>query len=83
MIPNDLDRRFSALPVPDVAAAAAARILRRGQAVLARERLLAAHPRRAAAIRAWDSVLEPALATGAVAVYLGWMVLTVRPLLPM
>jgi len=81
MIPDDLDRRLSGLPPLDATPAAAARILRRGQAVLARERLLAATPRRAAMVRAWDVVLEPALASGAVAVYLGWMVLTVRGLL--
>ncbi len=82
MTPHDLDRRLQALPLSDATPAAAARILRRGQAVLARERFLAAHPRRAAALRAWDRVLEPVLAAGAVAVYLAWMVFAVRPLLP-
>ncbi len=83
MIRDDLDARLSALPARDSSPAACARILRRSLAVLARERAVAAHPRRAAALRAWDRVLEPALAAGAIALYLGWMALAVRPLLPM
>ncbi len=82
MTHDDLDRRLRDLLAPDATPAAVARILRRSLAVLARERALAVHPRRAAALRAWDRILEPALAAGAVAVYLGWMVLAVRPLLP-
>lgn len=81
MTRDDLDGRLSALPVPDATPAAGARILRLAQAVLAQERRLAATPRRASAVRAWDTVLEPALAAGVVAVYLAWMVLAVRPLL--
>ncbi len=73
MIGDDLDARLSALPTRDASPGAAGRILRRGLAVRAGERALAAHPRRAAALRAWDRILEPALAAGAVAVYLGWM----------
>ncbi len=78
----DLDTRLRTLPAQDASPSASERTLRRSLAVLTRERALAAHPRRAAALRAWDRVLEPALAAGAVAVYLAWMVLAVRPLLP-
>lgn len=76
MTGDDLGARLSRLPARDASPAAATRILRQSLAVLARERALSAHPRRAALIRAWGRILEPALAAGAVAVYLGWMVRT-------
>ncbi|HET9452281.1 MAG TPA: hypothetical protein VFO83_15430 [Aggregicoccus sp.] len=54
------------LPARDVSAASAARIGRRARA------RLVTRAQQGRFARAWDGVLEPALTTGFVLVYLGW-----------
>lgn len=69
------------LATHDMDAAIAERIRRCAQLVLKDERDLAGRPSRAWAVHSWRTVFEPALATGAVAIYLAWMVSALVPLL--
>lgn len=60
------------LPEHDVDLPASERIRRRAQRAFARRAALAAHPRLARVERLYARAVEPALVTGACALYLAW-----------
>lgn len=78
---DGLDGRLAALPPRDVDPWRAEQIRRRAHAELQRQAALARRPWLAAASRAYDRVLEPALVTAVTGGYLFWALSTAYELL--
>ena len=77
---DELEAGLRRLPPRDLDTFTTERVRRAAQRALREERAAATQPWRGTARRAWRGVLEPALVTGTIGVYLFWAVRAVEAL---